>query len=189
MASSAGHHYGASKWEGQHTTLIALTCFKLEEQSRTSAMVFVGNMQRHCPVSFILGAPVRESAARPSARCAWRPARCAVQVAAPATEGSTGTYTGKGIKGPVVGSHFLHIDDFSKEVSKGCLLCHVFSLAVVTKNICKNALYKLLHAFSPLFIYLDVRHCMCCCLAAASMENTQLALYNVITLLIFPASL
>ena len=133
--------------------VMVLTCFKLEEQSRMAAMVFIGNAQRHCPVSSFLGAPVRESAARPSARCAWRPALCAVQVAAPATEGSTGTYSGKDIKAPLVGSHFLHIDDFSKEVRKGCLFRHVFNLAVVTcKHSWGNALYKIQHARSPLLL-------------------------------------
>ena len=93
-------------------------------------------------------------------------------------KGSTGTYTGKGIKGPVVGSHFLHIDDFSKEVSKGCLLSSRFQS-------CSRHLQEYLQEMRytsycmPVRLSLSTwmfdRHCMCCCLAAASMENTQLA--------------
>ncbi len=36
-------------------------------------------------------------------------------MAAAAVEQKTKTYTGKGIRPPKVGKHFLHIDDFSKE--------------------------------------------------------------------------
>lgn len=36
-------------------------------------------------------------------------------MAAAAVEQKTKTYTGKGVRPPKVGKHFLHIDDFSKE--------------------------------------------------------------------------
>lgn len=52
-----------------------------------------------------------------SARSAKRPAYCAAQLELPPTQGSTGTYTGQNIQQPLIGNHFLHIDDFSKEVS------------------------------------------------------------------------
>ena len=40
-----------------------------------------------------------------------RGVRCAAQV----VSNGTNTYTGAGISGPATGSHFLHIDDYSKE--------------------------------------------------------------------------
>ena len=52
------------------------------------------------------------------ARSAKRPAICAAQLELPPVQGSTGTFTGRNIQQPLIGKHFLHIDDFGKEVSR-----------------------------------------------------------------------
>jgi hypothetical protein len=70
------------------------------------------NHSARCQKFLFLSSPSRQV----RLRCHKKPLRCVAQaVAAPAT----GTYSGKEISKPLIGDHFLHIDDYSKDV-KSC---------------------------------------------------------------------
>jgi len=99
--------------ESGHTKFdqTSLTCIRINELHPNMAFrMSAVNHSARCHNSRLVSSPRLVRCQRNSLRCV------AQAVAAPAT----GTYSGREISKPLIGDHFLHIDDYSKDVNT----CH-----------------------------------------------------------------
>lgn len=88
---------------------------KFFSSSILSTMMLTSEVGLH-HADAVLGRSQQQRAGRRCNTGMQRP-RAAAQAEATSVKGPSGTYSGANISKPRIGSHFLHIDDYSKEVN------------------------------------------------------------------------